>query len=172
MDKKEAIRELMDKAEAVENSTTYDDEGVEYLHCEVANLARAIKEFALALAAQEAECGALRAFISDFAEHKFDEFVPADGYLHPADRAESTTPFDVVEAWQEDARDVLTTSVQTCRKCGGTMKPGKATRQTLVGGMPDFPGDKHATTLSAGGPGKLIDCMKCERCGWSVTWKS
>ena len=24
-------------------------------------------------------------------------------------------------------------------------------------------------TLSAGGPGRLIDCMKCSACGWSVT---
>lgn len=67
------------------------------------------------------------------------------------------------------ARAALTTSVQACRKCGGTMKPGKATGQMLVGGMPDFPGDKHAVTLTHGGPGKMIDCMKCVECGWSVT---
>ena len=56
-----------------------------------------------------------------------------------------------------------------CRKCGGEMKPSKATDQTFTGGTPDFPGDTHAATLSAGGPGKMIDCMKCESCGWSVT---
>lgn len=57
----------------------------------------------------------------------------------------------------------------TCRKCGGPMVPGIATGQTFTPGTPDFPGDKTACTVSAGGPGVLIDCMKCETCGWSVT---
>ena len=57
----------------------------------------------------------------------------------------------------------------TCRKCRTPMAPGKAIEQTYVGGTPDFPGDKHATTFSAGGPGVLIDVMKCPKCGWSVT---
>lgn len=48
------------------------------------------------------------------------------------------------------------------------MRPGKAMDQTYTG-SPDFPGDTHATTISAGGPGRLTDCMKCEDCGWSVT---
>ena len=56
-----------------------------------------------------------------------------------------------------------------CRKCGGTMKPGKAMGQTFVGGVPDFIGETHSSTFSAGGPGVLIDCMKCVDCGWSVT---
>lgn len=55
-----------------------------------------------------------------------------------------------------------------CKKCEGDMQPGIAMGQTLTG-MPDFPGDRHATTVSPGGPGKLIDCMKCTACGWSVT---
>ena len=55
-----------------------------------------------------------------------------------------------------------------CKKCEGDMQPGVAIRNTLTG-MPDFPGDRHATTVSPGGPGKLIDCMKCTACGWSVT---
>lgn len=57
-----------------------------------------------------------------------------------------------------------------CRKCGGAMKPGKAMWQTFIG-APDFPGDKGTElgcTISPGGPGKLIDCMKCEQCGWSL----
>ncbi len=58
---------------------------------------------------------------------------------------------------------------QTCRKCGTTMRPGKALAQTIVGGVPDFPGDHHASTFSAGGPGQMIDCQKCPKCGWSVT---
>ena len=59
-----------------------------------------------------------------------------------------------------------------CRKCGGDMKPSKATEQTWVAGIPDFPSDKlgmRGATLSPGGPGKLIDSMKCSECGWSVT---
>lgn len=47
------------------------------------------------------------------------------------------------------------------------MQPGVAIQNTLTG-MPDFPGDRHAVTVSPGGPGKLIDCMKCIACGWSV----
>ena len=62
----------------------------------------------------------------------------------------------------------MTERTTTCRHCGGTMHPGKALAQTLMG-TPDFPSDKTATTLSPGGPGEMIDCMKCEACGWSVT---
>lgn len=56
---------------------------------------------------------------------------------------------------------------EACRKCGGEMKPSKAIAQTLTG-RPDFPG-KEVVTISPGGPGRLIDCMKCEKCGHSVT---
>lgn len=56
-----------------------------------------------------------------------------------------------------------------CKKCGGTMAAGKAIEQTYTGVLVDFPGDKSTITLSAGGPGKLVDCMKCKNCGWSVT---
>ena len=35
--------------------------------------------------------------------------------------------------------------------------------------MKDFDSDVSATTFSAGGPGKLIDCIKCVECGWSTT---
>lgn len=53
-----------------------------------------------------------------------------------------------------------------CRKCGGQMKPGKAIQQTYTG-MPDFL-NGAVVTLSAGGPGRLVDCDKCEKCGYSV----
>lgn len=59
-------------------------------------------------------------------------------------------------------------SEPSCRKCGGRMRPGIATEQTYTG-TPDFPGDTHVSTMSPGGPGAVIDCMKCEACGWSVT---
>lgn len=58
---------------------------------------------------------------------------------------------------------------EPCRKCGGAMRPSKAMGQTFSAGLPDFPGDKVGTTISPAGPGKLIDCLKCESCGWSVS---
>ena len=48
------------------------------------------------------------------------------------------------------------------------MQAGKAIAQTVIG-MPDFSGDRSAVTLSADGPGVLIDCLKCSTCGWSIT---
>ncbi len=54
--------------------------------------------------------------------------------------------------------------VPTCQKCGGEMKPGKALAQTVTG-IPDL---GEVVTLSPGGPGKLIDCLKCAECGHSV----
>lgn len=56
-----------------------------------------------------------------------------------------------------------------CRKCKTDMVLGIATAQTYVVGMPDFPNDTRASTFSAGGPGKVIDCWKCPDCGHSVT---
>ena len=58
---------------------------------------------------------------------------------------------------------------RVCSRCGGKMEPGQALGQTLVGGGLDFPGDNAPVTLHAGGPGKMIDCLKCEDCGWSIT---
>lgn len=63
----------------------------------------------------------------------------------------------------------LTMTDRPCRKCGGEMRPGIAMRETVTGGVPDFPGDVSASTFSAGGPGELITVMKCTECGWSVT---
>lgn len=53
-----------------------------------------------------------------------------------------------------------------CKCCGGAMAPGQALEQTFAG-IPDFPGGA-VVTMSPRGPGKLVDCMKCENCGWSV----
>lgn len=56
-----------------------------------------------------------------------------------------------------------------CAKCKIPMKPSKAIKQTYVGGTPDFPGKPETiVTMSAGGPGKLIDCLKCPECGKSI----
>lgn len=54
-----------------------------------------------------------------------------------------------------------------CRRCGGKMKPSQAIGQTWTG-LPDFPGG-DVVTLSPGGPGRLIDCLKCEKCGHSIS---
>lgn len=60
-----------------------------------------------------------------------------------------------------------------CLRCNVDMVPSKAIGQTLVAGVPDFPGDDPADlrvrTLSCGGPGNLIDALKCPQCGHSVT---
>lgn len=55
-----------------------------------------------------------------------------------------------------------------CRKCDGQMRRGLALAQTFSG-VPDFPGDTHGITMSPGGQGQLVDCLKCLDCGWSVT---
>ena len=54
-----------------------------------------------------------------------------------------------------------------CKHCDVPMKLGTAMQQTYVGGMPDFPGDKHSVTFSAGGAGKLVRVWKCPKCGHS-----
>ena len=67
-----------------------------------------------------------------------------------------------------DLHDWLVTK-QGCKKCGGYMIESKAIAQTFTGGILDFPSDKNPVTFSAGGPGEMVDCMKCEQCGWSVS---
>ena len=56
--------------------------------------------------------------------------------------------------------------VNPCVKCGGEMLFGLAISQTWTG-IPDFLGGE-VVTMSPGGNGKLVDCMKCVNCGWSV----
>lgn len=57
----------------------------------------------------------------------------------------------------------------TCDKCGAEMQPGKAMLSTVTG-SPDLIGGE-VVTFSPGGPGKLVDCMKCPQCGWSVMYE-
>ncbi len=59
--------------------------------------------------------------------------------------------------------------IRLCKRCGGIMRPGIAMGQTWSAGIPDFPGQDACVTMSPGGPGRVIDCMKCEACGWSQT---
>jgi len=56
-----------------------------------------------------------------------------------------------------------------CPRCKVQMKPGIATGQTYVGGMPDFDSDTHSSTFSAGGPGFLMVVWKCPKCGHSLS---
>ena len=63
---------------------------------------------------------------------------------------------------------------ETCRRCGIPLTEGIAMDQTWVRGIPDFLGEPDNTqnlvqTMHAGGPGKLIHCLKCPNCGYSVT---
>jgi len=61
------------------------------------------------------------------------------------------------------------TTAPPCKRCRTPMVKGIGIEQTYVGGDPDFPGDVHSSTFSAGGPGKVVDCWKCPKCGWSMT---
>lgn len=54
-----------------------------------------------------------------------------------------------------------------CARCGAKMQLGKAIEQTFTG-SPDFVG-AEVVTMSPGGAGKLIECRKCPKCGWSIT---
>lgn len=47
------------------------------------------------------------------------------------------------------------------------MQPGIALQSTLAG-IPDFAGGE-VCTVSPGGPGRLIDCLKCADCGYSTS---
>lgn len=55
-----------------------------------------------------------------------------------------------------------------CRKCATPLQSGVYMAQTYSG-IPDFPGGE-VVTVSAGGPGYLLSCMKCPACGWSRTY--
>ena len=68
----------------------------------------------------------------------------------------------------ENARRIAENgNATTCTKCGGVMRPGIAMGQTFSG-SPDFIGG-DVVTVSAGGPGRLIACLKCSACGHSKT---
>ena len=64
-------------------------------------------------------------------------------------------------------RDMLLVE-HKCKKCNGAMKLSKAIEQTYTG-LPDFPNDQYPVTLSPGGTGRLVDCLKCCECGWSIS---
>ncbi len=80
----------------------------------------------------------------------------AAGWLFDAGRHEEAERVLKLVGDMEDAA-----LARMCRKCGGAMKPGIATEQTTS--------ISDEGTCSTGGPGRVIDCMKCSACGWSVT---
>lgn len=58
---------------------------------------------------------------------------------------------------------------EKCPRCDVPMRPGVAILPTVVGEEDDIGG---CVTLSYGGPGRLIDCLKCPECGHSITGKT
>lgn len=59
-----------------------------------------------------------------------------------------------------------------CPKCKTKLQPGKAIEQTSAG-IPDFIGlPDTVCTMSPGGPGKLVGCLKCLDCGLSFLPKT
>ena len=68
---------------------------------------------------------------------------------------------DGVKRWADNGD-----ACEGCRRCGGAMLPGAAMTSTYTG-APDFPGGECGT-LSPGGPGRMVECMKCASCGHSV----
>lgn len=62
--------------------------------------------------------------------------------------------------------------MENCRECGGKCTPSQAYNNTLVS-FDDFGGDagQRGTTQSRIGPGKLVNCYKCNSCGHSFVPK-
>lgn len=54
-----------------------------------------------------------------------------------------------------------------CKKCLTPLKQGIAIENTYTG-LPDFITDTYVCTLCVGGSGKLISCLKCPNCGYSI----
>ena len=105
-----------------------------------------------------------------FVRHHID---PSDRGKRICSNAPDVHPED---AWAEEARNLdcplcggsgNVDDVRRCKHCNTPMQPGVAIEQTYTG-TPDFAGGE-IVTLSPGGPGKLIDCLKCPQCGWSVS---
>jgi hypothetical protein len=72
-------------------------------------------------------------------------------------------------AWWRQQAKWLRSAMNKCPECDVTMVAGQAIQQTWTAGAPDFPGDDRGITMSPGGPGKMIDCLKCPECGYTKT---
>jgi hypothetical protein len=64
--------------------------------------------------------------------------------------------------------DTQDTTRLPCKRCGGQMVRGHALQNTLSG-SPDFPGGDQLVTLSRTGPAQVVPCLKCVRCGYSIS---
>jgi hypothetical protein len=82
------------------------------------------------------------------------------------------------QALQNLVDDAQRFGLYPCFKCGGEMHPGIALAPTIRVGCADFPGTSpvdekgrpaRGQTFDFGGPGKVVDCLKCQLCGWSYT---
>lgn len=71
------------------------------------------------------------------------------------------------EVKRGDVMRIVRQAATRCKHCHTPMQLGVAIEQTYTG-KPEFVGGE-IVALSPGGPGKLIDCLKCPQCGWSVT---
>jgi ribosomal protein S27AE len=59
-----------------------------------------------------------------------------------------------------------------CPRCGASLFLGKALMNQAQAGLPDFPGDsgiQPGQTFSFSGEAKMVECLKCEKCGYSRT---
>jgi hypothetical protein len=75
----------------------------------------------------------------------------------------------MVRGWLAEGIEALTWMLRDrCPVCAGEMRSGQVLQSTWVGSA-DFAGDPHPVTVSPGGPGKMVPCMKCTLCGHSVT---
>ena len=58
----------------------------------------------------------------------------------------------------------------TCNKCNVPMKSGIGL-QNALSGLPDFPDDKSACTVSRTGAAEILNVWKCPSCGHSISQK-
>lgn len=100
-------------------------------------------------------------------EEKYQAKVALDSRLICAMETRLLYVCDAVQNGREIDLEKVKGWRAMCRHCHGQMKPGQAIKQTYTG-LPDFPGDTDRVTLSPGGPGVVVECLKCEQCGWSV----
>ena len=69
-------------------------------------------------------------------------------------------------------KNIGTNNICPSHKCDGIMIKSKAIKEGSVCGIPDFIGQTYnhdGQTMSPGGPGKLINVLKCNKCGFSVS---
>jgi len=63
------------------------------------------------------------------------------------------------------------TGSAACPRCGGNLEKGNALKNTASAGILDFPNadDLSGQTFSYTGEAKLIEVLKCVKCGYSRT---